>query len=469
MTQRCNIVLTNEVIAVLTGVHEQDLARLIEAYSEFVPGYKHMPLYQLGKWDGKVKFVARNRKTFQVFLPEIIQFLISSGYKLSLDDRRPPVVIDVPLVTPDQFAHVGWQHRPHQIRCINAIIENNHKGVILACTGAGKTAIAAGLSHAYHQACGFRSVVIVPSLDLVEQTRKTYEQFQLDVWTLSSSSNEDLNHAHIITTWQTLKNIPAKMLGFEVFICDELQGAKSPVVSSLLIESGGQVPVRIGCTGTMPKEPADYNTIYAAIGAREVAVVKAVELQKLGFLATLSITQMILKDSVHTGQQRYDEYPQEVAALAKLKNRDKFIADFITSLDKNTLVLVGGVKAGKRFQKLIDNSVFVYGKDDTEVRQQVYESFKHHDQLKVLANVQIAAVGLSIDEIHNLVLVDIGKAFTRVIQAIGRGLRVCKTKNHVNVYDIGTDLSFGSGHASKRCTYYAEENYPYTIKKIAYY
>ncbi len=472
MTRRvCTIVLKNEVAAFVRGLSPEHLQILTNENSEYVPGYKHMPLFQLGTWDGKVKFFSKTGKTFIVFLPELIKRIRQWGYQLQLEDRRDPFVIDVDPVQADQFVAHGWMHREHQLRSINAVIENNHKGIILACTGAGKTAIAAGISYAYEQAANFRSIVIVPSNDLVIQTLGTYDKFGLNATSLQGGSRDDEKYKHVITTWQTLKNYPDRLKRFQVLMCDELQGAKSPVVSSLLIEHGNHIPVRVGLTGTLPKEPADYKTIYAGVGATEVAVVTAKELQALGYLATLNITQIQLQDTARQPIGRFQEYSQEITHIGTMGDRDKWLAEFIQTVSEtgNTLILVPGVKTGRRLERILgDRCVFVYGKDSTKVRQQVYASFADNNNIIVIANVQIAAVGLSIDRIYNLTLIDIGKAFTRVIQSIGRGLRMAADKTHLEVYDIGSDYSFSAHHADKRVEYYDEAEYPCKRKYVNY-
>lgn len=250
-------------------------------------------------------------------------------------------------------------------------------------------------------------------------------------------------------------------------------GTKGAVIQKLLIEHGSHIPVRIGCTGTMPKEPADYKSVYAAIGAQDVYTITAAELMRRGLLATVNITQMLLKDKENPKDDNFAEYDHEKKALIANVPRNKWIADFVVDLSANhgnTLMLVSSIQVGKKLQKIIgdEKSVFIYGKDDTEVRQQVYALFETHNNITVIANVQIASVGLSIDRIFNLVLLDIGKAFTRVVQAIGRALRMASDKTHAEVYDIGTNYSFGAAHAKKRVSFYREAEYPHKTTIVNY-
>lgn len=468
MKQVCTFKIKDEISLVLSGVQPNHIEMLVEEFSEYVPGYKHMPLYKMGAWDGKTTFVTKGGRTYQAFAADVVEKLKPLGYAFRMDDQRAPLVIDVKPVTKDQFADKGWIHRPHQVNAINSIIESGHRGVIKAATGAGKTAICAGLSSAY-EACGFRSVVIVPNRDLIKQTMEQYVALGLDTGQYSGKV-KDTDHQHVISTWQALKNHPELMLTFQVVIIDECQGAKSPVVSSLMIKHGAHIPVRIGCTGTIPKDRADFQTIYAAVGAKEVFEISAQELQEVGLLATLQISQLQLLDN-ETAQQ-FMEYSQEKTYLSLEPLRTEWIAKFLQRLaatNGNTLMLVSSIKQGKKIQSIIgDSSIFLHGQDDDATRQEAYAKFATNDNLIVIANVQIAAVGLSINRIFNLVLVDVGKAFTRVIQSIGRGLRLAEDKTHVAVYDIFTNYGFGHQHGKKRREYYREAKYPCTQDQVQY-
>ena len=105
---------------------------------------------------------------------------------------------------------------------------------------------------------------------------------------------------------------------------------------------------------------------------------------------------------------------------------------------------------------------------DTGQRQKVYDLFKSRDDLVVIATVNVAGTGLSINRIFNLVLVDLGKSFIRVIQAIGRGLRKAHDKDFVNVLDVCGDFKYSKQHMAKRIKFYQEAGYPYKKHAVTY-
>ena len=80
----------------------------------------------------------------------------------------------------------------------------------------------------------------------------------------------------------------------------------------------------------------------------------------------------------------------------------------------------------------------------------------------------MAAVGINIPRIFNLVLIEPGKSFVRVIQSIGRGIRKADDKDFVQVWDITGSTKRAKQHLTERKRYYKEAQYPFTIEKVKY-
>ena len=100
------------------------------------------------------------------------------------------------------------------------------------------------------------------------------------------------------------------------------------------------------------------------------------------------------------------------------------------------------------------------GSTENDVRAEWYSTFDSRDDLIVIATVGIAAVGISIDRVFHLMLIDAGKSFIKCIQSIGRGLRKGRDKDFVNVTDVYSSLKWGKKHARERAKFYKEASYP---------
>ena len=125
------------------------------------------------------------------------------------------------------------------------------------------------------------------------------------------------------------------------------------------------------------------------------------------------------------------------------------------------------VAAGKFLVNLLgERAVFVSGATKGSDRQDHYDEVADVNDKIIVATYGVAAVGINIPRIFNLVLVEPGKSFVRVIQSIGRGIRKAEDKDHVQIWDVTSTCKFSKRHLTKRKAYYREANYPFTQEKL---
>jgi superfamily II DNA or RNA helicase len=150
--------------------------------------------------------------------------------------------------------------------------------------------------------------------------------------------------------------------------------------------------------------------------------------------------------------------------------RMTYVASLINDISEsgNTLVLVDRIEAGEILQLLLPGSAFVYGNTKTALREQQYRSVQHEDCKIIIATYGVAAVGIDMPRLFNLVLLEAGKSFIRTIQSVGRGLRKAKDKDYIRIIDICSSLYFSNRHLGKRKRYYAEAQYPHVVRKVNY-
>ena len=132
----------------------------------------------------------------------------------------------------------------------------------------------------------------------------------------------------------------------------------------------------------------------------------------------------------------------------------------------NTLVLVDRISAGQELVARLNNATFVSGATKAGERQEHYDEIADADGKIIVATYGVAAVGINIPRIFNLVLVEPGKSFVRVIQSIGRGIRKAEDKDHVQIWDITSTCKFAKRHLTKRKVYYKEARYPFTQERL---
>jgi superfamily II DNA or RNA helicase len=118
-------------------------------------------------------------------------------------------------------------------------------------------------------------------------------------------------------------------------------------------------------------------------------------------------------------------------------------------------------------ERLPDSS-FVSGAMKTTDRKEQYDEVKTATNKIIVATYGVAAVGINIPRIFNLVLLEPGKSFVRVIQSIGRGIRKAEDKDHVEIWDVTSSAKFSKKHLTVRKKYYDDAGYPYQVQKVKY-
>jgi type I site-specific restriction endonuclease len=84
-----------------------------------------------------------------------------------------------------------------------------------------------------------------------------------------------------------------------------------------------------------------------------------------------------------------------------------------------------------------------------------------------IAISNIFSTGISIKNLHNIIFASIGKARIKIIQSIGRSLRLHHTKEIATIFDIAdTCLTYGFKHYEERKKLYKEQNIPLSSTKL---
>jgi superfamily II DNA or RNA helicase len=125
-------------------------------------------------------------------------------------------------------------------------------------------------------------------------------------------------------------------------------------------------------------------------------------------------------------------------------------------------------KTGQLLQSLIPDSVYIDGNVKVTAREEEYDETKTSHGKVIIATSGVAAIGIDVPRIFNLYLFEPGKSFIRVIQSIGRGIRLAKDKDYVNVFDITSTCKYAKRHLTKRKKFYKNAEYPFTIRKVDY-
>jgi superfamily II DNA or RNA helicase len=477
----CKLIIRDEVNIKFEGLSLEARKKLANKFKFEVPWARYQPSYRLGRWDGTVAFFGVGGTGYINQLDEILPILDDLGYDIEVDDHRQHPSIAFEKITEEFWGDKVWPSghrfagepirlRNDQVEVVNNFLETP-QALQEVATGAGKTIMTATLSKICEKYG--RTMIIVPNKSLVEQTEEDYINVGLDVGVYYGDRKE-LNKTHTICTWQSLNILDKKSHdtdlltlaefteGVAAIIIDEVHQAKAEVLKKLLTVNFANSPIRWGLTGTVPKEKFEYESIRCSIG-EVIHRVTANQLQEKGILAQchVNITQV-------TDVKEFRSYADEYKYLVTDPDRIKWLSKRINeiALTGNTLVLVNRIDSGKMLIDFIPEAVFVSGAVKTKDRKEEYDEIKTSDNKIIVATYGVAAVGINIPRIFNLVLLEPGKSFVRVIQSIGRGIRKAEDKDFVQIWDITSSCKYAKRHLTERKKFYKDAKYPFTITKV---
>jgi superfamily II DNA or RNA helicase len=483
--RQAKIIIKDEVNCKIEGLELDCRKALMRKFEHEVPGARYLPAVRLGRWNGKVSYCSLAGSTYINLITDIVPILEEYDYDIELVDLREyQTSFSFTEVSQNSFSDKLWPKghieegkpitlRDYQVDIVNNFLKNP-QCIQEVATGAGKTIMTAALSKSVEQYG--RSIVIVPNKSLVVQTEADYINLGLDVGVYFGDRKE-YNKRHTICTWQSLNNLLKNTKAGEAeinikefiedVVCimvDEVHMAKADALKQLLTGPFSHIPIRWGLTGTIPKAVYEQVALLVSLGP-VIGKLSAAELQEKGVLAQCHVNIVQLKDGVE-----FTNYQSELKHLLEDEKRLDKIAQLIDKIKNsgNTLILVDRVNAGRELVSRLKDSVFISGETKLTERKEEYDEVKISANKIIVATYGVAAVGINIPRIFNLVLIEPGKSFVRVIQSIGRGIRKAEDKDHVMIWDITSDCKFAKRHLTQRKAYYKEAKYPFSLEKLDY-
>jgi superfamily II DNA or RNA helicase len=181
------------------------------------------------------------------------------------------------------------------------------------------------------------------------------------------------------------------------------------------------------------------------------------------FVVTVAPKFPLLDDE----EMRYiDVYRDGIADHVK---RNRLIAEIAQGTSEGwgvpTLILVAWSEQGRNIKRALREidvrAEFISGTDSTEKRLAVMEALQD-GRITCAISTTIFDEGVNVPEIGALILAGGGKARHKVIQRIGRGLRVVEGKDYLAVFDIWDSHSdkYLVGHSKQRLQAVKDAGFP---------
>ena len=469
---------------------DADIRRELGEYFTFeVPGFKFMPQYRNRVWDGKIRlFSYATGQIYAGLYPYIINWCkdnnvqVVDGTKIK-DTKVEDTKIDqfikalkIPNIEVRDYQKEAFVHAVKKNRCL-----------LLSPTASGKSLIIylilifnlLRLKDTKQN----KILIIVPTTSLVEQLFKDFKDYgynsERNVHKIYQGHEKVTNKRVIITTWQSVYNMPKKWFSdFGTVIGDEAHLFKAVSLTKIMTKLT-KCKYRIGLTGTLDGTKTHKLVLEGLFGTVN-KVVSTSELQEKKQLADLKIFCLILqhdKDARHFIKDK--TYQEEMDYFVSNEKRNKYIRNLCLSLQGNSLCLFQYVeKHGEILKKLIEDKAqdkkvfYVHGGVEADVREDIRAITEKSDNAIIIASYGVFSTGVNIRNLHNIVFSSPSKSRIRNLQSIGRGLRLKDNNSSATLYDIADDLTYNEkenytlAHFRERINIYNEEDFNYEIHNV---
>jgi superfamily II DNA or RNA helicase len=373
-------------------------------------------------------------------------------------------------------------YRDHQDTSIKKAVTAG-RGVIVIPTAGGKTLIMSGIIESLRLNMGKPdavALVIVPSLQLVTQTAQDFEEYGMDKVTKWSGGNvPDSDATTIVAGTQILMSDKTDLTildKVDILLVDETHGLrKGNEINKIfnLINTD----YRFGFTGTMPPSLIDQWNIIGKIGPI-LYEEKTLDLRNKNYVSNFKIMVLDIKhENVPNFSKNVtrpaEAYNKEIEYLMHNTRRNNIIAKLASKLDNNTIIMVDridhGINIELTLKEICGNErpiYFIRGSTEIEEREKMRKLMEERSDIIAVAVSKIFSTGINIPNLHNIIFASAGKAKIKIMQSIGRALRLHPTKSMATIFDIADNTKYGKNHLKERLKLYENEKYTYGTKKI---
>lgn len=468
---------------VLNDLTEQERRQIELSFSVKTKNYWNHPLYKqkVGgkrKWDGSINFFRHGK-----FIPlGLWKELISVCKRFSFDYNSEFIyeVVDNTIKMEDieAFCETYFKDnvkKPRYYQKDALFVYAKYKRAICEmATGSGKTLLTY-LIHRYFEHVSEtkinKTLLIVPNTALITQTYQEWlEEHNVGKPSIKFLlvSGEDTTHKKVdpkdydvvIGTFQSLaKHKEEFFVSFDTVMVDESHTAGAVSIKNILSKCKN-AHYKIGMSGSTMVDVVDADS-YGRMEFLGPLLYQytAKQLIEDGFGTKANIKVMVLnylsdrnREALYNMLRRKDEDRGKILTLEKTlvvesNKRLNFIVKMLLKMTKNTLVLYSSVEKeyGLKIRDLLraqqtDKDVYyIEGSTKQDLRQIYKEKMEVGDNVILIASFGTTSTGISINNIHNIFIVESYKSEIIIKQTIGRGLRLLDGKEKVDIYDFVDD------------------------------
>jgi len=361
--------------------------------------YKHAVPY-------KRSFVGKTGFFFTGFLP-----LVEEQFPDAIISRKEYVYTDIKDVKQlgDKIL------RPYQLDLLNSSLRAM-RGVLKAPTGSGKTLVEAAIIASLPK---LNTLVTVHTKSLLHQIRDELSKL-LKESIGKIGDGEQIVEGITVGMIQTLSKFEKSSLrkqNWELIIVEEVHHAISKSYQYVLSSIDAQY--RFGFSAT-PKDFEDTKGEYLKVIGLLGPILHTVEYEEVKDILAIPEVRIIEYEKQH--QLQISNWQSAYRyGIEGNDDRNRAIAMLIKELTGSILIMVKTIRHGNCLLSQIPHAVFVQGRDEAEVREQVKEKLKKENALVI--STPVFGEGVDIPALDVLINAGAGKSKIQTIQWAGRALR----------------------------------------------
>ena len=483
-----------------------DLLEQRQVEIHFLKKVKNHWLYEKKGWNGEINFFFRGKYLAVGLWGELVKMGKEHNIEIKIDGLED-LFYDI---TPEEFQNwvdeffVGSDRQPrdYQVDAAYKMLRYSVSVQELA-TNAGKTLMTfMVVAYMLQHKIANKIMVIVPNTNLANQMQEDFADYEkhrdekvgIKMHLVYGGAEEVRASANLVVgTFHSLVKKPKEFLEqFDVVIVDEAHHSSSVSIKKIVSQCTNS-KWRFGMSGTLgdPKF-ADYFTIQQCLGPmvnkitpdflfkNEYATPVDVRIIRMNYL-DMDIRDKLFKNkAMLADSDPVKVYNMEKQIVIHSHKRLAFICDMIAKATKNTLVLFQSVEEGygkKIYDRLkeitSDKEIFyVAGVTKEDLREEYKVRMKTGENRILIASFGTFSTGISIDNLHNIFLVESYKSERIIKQSIGRMMRKHDDKDVAIVVDFVDDYSYKGKlnhlmkHSQERILIYEREKFPYHIYNV---
>ncbi len=453
------------------------------------------------------QYVITPAGAFQVGLwYDIEKYIMSLGKKFSIRqtaefyENYKPQIKNIDIVATGEHPYYDYQEA-----AIHSMLDNG-RGIVLVATSGGKTKIMAGLIKSILAKEPFaKFLVVVPTSGLLNQTYNDFvDSFGLESverWgdKLKPTFEESVLVALHNIMWQDLEYTISQLKDYDYVLIDEVHtigekeskskgknGEKKDKHLMSKIIHNIDTPNKWGLTGTLPDNKLACWNIIGKVGAI-LFERKSWEIRQQGKATDIFInvihcihknsppdpTKTVIKDGIPyevPDEQPVARYNAERVWLYQNAERNEMIRRLAIRSIGNGMILVDNIEQGQILEKLLCDQgktvFFIWSGVDSEDRQKIIKLMEEKSDIVAIAMSKCFSTGISINNLHWLIFPSIGKSTVKIMQSIGRSMRLHESKDLAKIYDFSDNTSYSARHVKKRLKLYNDEKIEFKVKKI---